>query len=255
MSGQKIKSKAPPFEFGIYRECGAGQFSHRDCTVMFYTRIDALLQPSSVLLNVGAGRGANIVEDYSPYRQKLQKFRGRAARVLGIDVDPVVMENQDLDEAFHIGPDGRWPIADSSVDIVVCDHVLEHVADPVAFAHEVSRVLRPGGWFCGRTPMKWGYIGIFTRLIPNRLHAALLRRLQPQRLARDVFPTVYRINTFAAVRKLFSSDLWSDHSYGYNGVPGYHANSRILFRFIEIWCWLMPRSVSAKLHIFLQKKN
>jgi SAM-dependent methyltransferase len=238
----------------MYRECAAGQFSRRDCTVMFYSRIDALLGSGSVLLNVGAGRGANIVADYSPYRRRLQAFKGRVGRTIGIDVDPVVLENPDLDEAELIAETGHWPLSDSSVDIIVCDHVLEHVQDASDFAQEAWRVLRPGGWFCARTPLKWGYIGICTRLIPNSLHISMLRWLQPQRASKDVFPTVYRMNTFGAIGKLFSSDRWSDHSYGFNGVPGYHGNRRAIFRLIEAWCWIMPEALSAKIHVFARKK-
>lgn len=37
------------------------------------------------------------------------------------------------------------PFAGSSVDRVLLEHVLEHVADPVRLIEEVHRILRPGG--------------------------------------------------------------------------------------------------------------
>jgi SAM-dependent methyltransferase len=244
-----------PIENSLYPECAAGSYSHRDCTVAFYTRVKALLTPDSILLNVGAGRGANILMDTSHYRRSVQSFRGKAARVVGIDIDAAVFSNPDLDEAHVIAPDGAWPIEDNAVDIIVCDHVLEHVVNPKAFATQVSRVLKPGGWFCARTPTKWGYIGLAVRAVPNGLHTRVLRFMQPHRRPEDVFPTVYRMNTFRALEKHFPTDSWGHHSYGYNGVPSYHANSRILFRLIEFWCWLMPRPLSAKLHVFLRKRG
>lgn len=44
-----------------------------------------------------------------------------------------------------IGPDGRLPLPDASVDAVLSTQVLEHVADPGIYLAECQRVLKPGG--------------------------------------------------------------------------------------------------------------
>lgn len=252
--GLKSASK-PRLEEVLYPEYSAGQYSHKDCTVAFYSRIRALITPSDVVLNVGAGRGANILTDPSLYRRRLQTFRGMVKTVIGLDVDPVVLENTYVDRAHVVTSDAQWPVPSESIDLIVCDHVIEHLEHPSFFASEVFRVLKPGGWFCARTPTKWGYIGLATRTVPNAFHAKVLRVMQPHRAAKDIFPTRYKVNTFRAIRSIFPQTQWRDCSYGYNGVPGYHGNVRILFRFIEAWCWLMPKKASAKIHIFLQKKR
>jgi len=243
------------FEAKMYPENEAGGFSRRCCTVAFYSRINALLDPSMVILNLGAGRGANIAEDSSTYRQKLQTFRGRVARVIGLDLDPVVLENPDLDEAHVIEIGKPYPVADESIDLIISDHVLEHVANPAEFAAEIDRVLKPGGWFLARTPTRWGYVGLGARLVPNSLHTRFLEKLQPERKAEDVFPVVYRMNTLGALRKVFPPARWHHYTYGFNGDPGYHANRRVLFRLVEMWGWLMPRWLSAKFHVVLRKKT
>ena len=46
---------------------------------------------------------------------------------------------------IEIQPDGRVPVADESVDVVLSTQVLEHVADPGRYLSECRRVLRPGG--------------------------------------------------------------------------------------------------------------
>ncbi len=38
------------------------------------------------------------------------------------------------------------PFADGEFDVVMCNHVLEHVADDAAAMRELRRVTRPGGW-------------------------------------------------------------------------------------------------------------
>lgn len=139
----------------MYLEFGAGYFAHCDCTVAFYTRLDALMQPNTTLLNLGAGRGRAVLMDASPFRRKLQTLRGRIKCVIGVDIDAAVLSNSDVDEAHVIDPFGVWPIPDQSIDIILCDHVLEHVAAPAEFVREISRVLKPGG-LCARIPAKWG---------------------------------------------------------------------------------------------------
>lgn len=245
--------KKRPFEFDVYLESDAGGYCHRDCTVAFYTRIGALLTPSMTILNLGAGRGANILSDYSPFRSKIQRFKGRVKRVIGIDIDKSVLGNPDLDEAYVINQEDNFPLKNQSIDMIICDHVIEHIELPDKFTSEIKRVLKPGGWFCARTPTKWGYIGFSARVIPNGLHKIILKYLQPTRKTEDIFPTKYLLNTVNSIRKYFPEDEWKNHAYGYNGVPSYHGNKLFIFRLIEFWCWLMPRSLSAKLHIFIRK--
>jgi SAM-dependent methyltransferase len=49
------------------------------------------------------------------------------------------------DATIEIGPDGRLPVEDESVDAALSTQVLEHVADPEVYLEECARVLKPGG--------------------------------------------------------------------------------------------------------------
>jgi SAM-dependent methyltransferase len=45
------------------------------------------------------------------------------------------------------------PFADGSFDVVVCNHVLEHVDDDLKALSELRRVVRPGGWAMIQVPL------------------------------------------------------------------------------------------------------
>lgn len=44
------------------------------------------------------------------------------------------------------------PFPDHSFDVVLCNHVLEHVEDDIKAMTEIWRVLRPGGWSLMQVP-------------------------------------------------------------------------------------------------------
>lgn len=49
------------------------------------------------------------------------------------------------------------PLADSSVDVVLCNHLLEHVADDRRALRELHRVMKPGGWGIILSPVDRDY--------------------------------------------------------------------------------------------------
>lgn len=238
-----------------YPETSIDDFTRIDSTVEFYTRVGALIEPDSVVVDYGAGRGEWFVDGTSATRRRLRDFRGRARKVIGLDVDPVVASNPAMDETHVISEQARLPLDDESVDVVVSDFTFEHVADPRQVSSELDRVLRPGGWICARTPNKWGYIGLGARLVPNRLHTSWLTRLQPERKPEDVFPVCYRLNTPKDVRAHFSPERFVSVIYAVAGEPGYGGSSRVLWRAIDTIQRFEPRSMHPMLLMFLQKRG
>lgn len=235
-------------------ETAAGGYTRDDEAVEFYTRVNALVHPDMVIVDLGAGRGSRFDEGSAPFRKWFCNFHGRARRVIGIDVDPVVMSHPHLDEAHVIEPGGRLPLEDGSVDIVICEWVLEHVEHPREFAREVHRVLKPGGWLCALTPNRLGYVGVGATLVPERVKDRLMRLVWPERPKEDAFPTFYRMNTLRGIRRALGEDGWLHCGYISNGTPKYHGGTALGFAFVSLLQWIMPPAMRTNLLVFSQKR-
>jgi SAM-dependent methyltransferase len=240
----------------LYPESTVGGFSRYDGFIEFYTRVNALLDSDSVVLDFGAGRGLWATEPLPAASRRLRAFHERVGRVVGIDVDDAVVKNTALAEAKVVEPGDPIPYADQTFDLVLADYVLEHVseADAPGVAREILRVLKPDGWLAARTPNKWGIIGLGARAVPNRLHTRFLHRLQPGRKDEDVFPVEYHMNTRRQLRRLFPSP----HQlviYGHTSEPTYFGRSRAAWRAAAFLGRLTPPALEPTLMVFVQKAS
>jgi len=227
-----------------------GGFSSLDGTMEFYGRINALLKPTYKVLDFGAGRGAWYFEDRVNYRRSLRDIRSKVAAYIGVDVDEDVLQNPTTTNNIVIR-NGIIPIDDNTFDLVLCDNVLEHLTDLGAFKKEVSRILKPGGYFCGRTPHRLHYVSLVASLIQNANHARWLRRLQPNRKQQDVFPTTYKCNTLKQVAALFTS--WENYSYLYSSEPQYYFGNKFAFKIASFFHKFAPSVLTANIFIFTRK--
>ncbi len=92
-------------------------------------------------------------------------------RYIGIDVvrydglpDDVEFYKIDLDT-------GRAPLPDSVADVVVAVETIEHLENPRAFARELTRLGRPGGWVVITTPNQLSLLSKLTLLVKNEFNA------------------------------------------------------------------------------------
>ena len=155
----------------------------------FENRVSALLFPEATLLDAGCGRTVPV----------LRTFQGKAKRLIGVelveftDVLPgIETYNADL---------AHLPLDDASVDVIMSRSVFEHLQDPESVYREFSRVLRSGGAVVFLTANMWDYGTQFARLIPNSLHARIVKVVEG-RAEEDTFPTAYRTNTRTADDRL-----------------------------------------------------
>jgi SAM-dependent methyltransferase len=107
-------------------------------------RLDATLQPSDRVIEIGCGAG-----------RMTRAIAGRVAGVTGIDVSPRMLEiareqNPQLDNVEWMLGDGSTlaGVPDTSADVCLSHIVFQHLPDPkltLGYVREMGRVLTPGG--------------------------------------------------------------------------------------------------------------
>jgi len=236
----------------FYPESRFGGFTGIDGTIAFFNRVNALLAPSSVVLDFGCGPGA-YGDDPIPYRRNLRILKGKVDKVIGVDVDAQAGANPFIDE-FRLIDNGRLPVGDGAIDLVLANFVVEHLPDPAAFFAECARVLKTGGYLCIRTSNSWSYVAILSRLIPQKLHRSLLSKVQEGRKEEDVYPACYRCNTTWRIRSLLKKSNFEYVVYGHEPEPGYLSFSKICYWLGAVYGRVVPSFMRASVIAFARLK-
>ena len=238
----------------FYPESKFGGFTAIDGTIAFFNKINALLDPSFVVLDVGCGRG-EYQEDSVVFRKNLRILKGKVTKVIGIDVDQNAQDNPFLDE-FYLIKDNTWPIKNNSIDLILLDYVLEHISNPDQLFGEIYRVLKNGGYCCIRTTNQWSYIAIAATFIPNKYHSKVTSVVQDGRKQEDVFPTVYKCNSIQKIKNIMKENGIEGVVYGYEAEPSYLSFSRIAYFLGVLHQKFAPEFIKPAIFAFgIIKKN
>jgi SAM-dependent methyltransferase len=157
----------------------------------FERLIRGSLTPEAALLDAGCGRGADTLLRLAPLVRT------------AVGIDRVDFSGPARASNVHVCRNDlcRIALCDASMDVVVARSVMEHLETPDIAYREVARVLKPGGRFIFLTPQLWDYASVIAKLVPNRYHPALVRKVEG-RDEEDTFPVYYRSNTIGAIRRL-----------------------------------------------------
>lgn len=136
----------------------------------------------------------------------------RGASVVGIDIDPqtIVQATEKFGSSidFLEGSVHAIPLADSSVDVVVCFEVIEHVDEPARVMKEIARVLRDDGLLLISTPMKTEYNKGLIK--PNPFHVGEMEHEAFLALVANELPNTLVIRQ----RSMVVSAIWTDELDG-----------------------------------------
>jgi SAM-dependent methyltransferase len=135
-------------------------------TELFHALCELHFIEGQPILEVGAGPA-----------NPTTSFLSELGPVIGLDVSDEVLGNPNLTEAW-VYRGGTMPFPDQSFGLCVSNYALEHVANPRAHFQQISRVLKPGGAYCFRTPNRWHYVTMASSLLPHSIHLRLANKLR-----------------------------------------------------------------------------
>lgn len=148
---------------------------HKGLKIERLLDLQGLPQPIR-LLEIGTGSGG--IAHYFATHPTLQ------FHVTAVDVVDQRLIRDDYD--FHLVHDTALPFADASFDVVLSNHVIEHVGErPAQLAHlrELHRVMAPGGVGYLAVPNRWMFTEPHYRLaflswLPRPLRTPYLRLMR-----------------------------------------------------------------------------
>jgi ubiquinone/menaquinone biosynthesis C-methylase UbiE len=207
----------------------------RPATEQYETLIRSQLKPDQHVLDIGCGRGG-----------ALEQLGVAVAFPIGIDPDHLsLVEHRLPDLPRAVALSSAIPLADHTVDLVLCSWVLEHISDPALTFSEIARVLRPGGTFIWMTPNANSLPAILNRVL-HPLQEWLVPRLYG-RHETDAFPVAYRANTQRQLDQLARNAGLQPHNFRRIEDPTYFAFHPLLFRVNVLLARTLPRSMAEHL--------
>jgi SAM-dependent methyltransferase len=146
--------------------------------------------------------------------------------VVGVDLDEEAgRDNRGLDEFVAADLSAPLPFPDRSFDLVYASFVVEHLEEPEAAFREWRRVVSDDGAVLVVTPNMANPLMRMTARLPQPVRVAL-KRIGPGVDPRDVFPSPYRANTAAALRRLATACSFSVRELRYVATLHRYAGDR-----------------------------
>jgi len=186
-------------DIAVYSDYGPGWWSSN---LYLVRALKALVKPRMKWFGriAGSWSGERVLDLGCGGGFMSEAMARHGAHVIGVDPSLPALaaaRNHAADGQFSIsyqaGRAEAIPLADGSVDRVVCVDVLEHVDDLAACCREIARVLKPGGRFLfdtiNRTTLShWIVIGLYERVLrmaPKGTHDSR-KFIRPEELRRQL---------------------------------------------------------------------
>ena len=214
-----------------------------DDSMVLLTKLFEKHVPNNMkVLDAGCGNG-NWVIDELP-----NKF----GKKVGIDLNKSsVRKNITLNKIVY-GSLENMPFKNNEFNAAVSLWVLEHLKSPQKVFEEISRVLKPGGYFGFVTPNKNYFLILMKRVLSNSLNNKLVKRLYGRKEI-DIFPTYYRANGIEEIKKLAKKSGFNVVELKQNFDPSYTSFNSLTYSLSKILYKLNLFLFNAHIVCFLKK--
>lgn len=191
------------------------------------------LKPDDQVLDLGCGSG------------EIAAVLARHADVSCADAIDQRVQGREL--PFHLIDDAT-DIDERRFDVVISNHVIEHVADARRHLHEIHRLLRPGGAVYLATPNRWWPWEFHARVpllhyLPARFFSRIAMRLgllsEPLRLL-----SLHQLSHLAAER--FDVEIWHPRILHNPGRYALHLPAGVTAVLQRLPQWLLQASAGLQ---------
>lgn len=170
------------------------------------------------VLDFGCGNGNYVIDE----------FRSRIDWACGVDISPTeTTNNVCLDEILCLRG-GVVPYPDNYFSTVLALWVFEHIQYPALIFKELHRVLKPGGSLIFSTPNRSCLLLRVKSLINGRFSAFFNTGIYG-RTKESIYPTFYRANDLATLRKLLDEAGFKYLDLRLNYEPGFTSFNDLTF--------------------------
>lgn len=172
------------------------------------------------VVDIGAGHGAT---EYSPF------FADIASHYAGVDLDDHVLENEWVDDQFHLSAEDFAAQHLAAVeagdaepfDLATAIYVWEHHPKPAELLRAIHDVLAPGGKAILITPNGIHPFGLASKVLAKTgLTDTVLRKLRPEEIDHYHFHVVATRNTPWSVRECAAEAGFADVEIELHDDPG-----------------------------------
>ena len=187
-------------------------------------------------------RGEMIVDLGCGNGNLLPFVRDRFERYVGVDVIRHEKFPQGAEFIKCDANTGKASLPDNCADVVAAVETIEHLENPRAFARELARLAKPGGWVIVTTPNQLSLLSLLT-LIVKRRFSAFQDAHYPAHLTALLEVDLKRIATECDLREL-------EIAYSHKGrivLTAWH--------YPEFFAKIFPRALSDNLLLLGTKPN
>lgn len=210
-----------------------------ESTEIYREMVEDVVDKNSKILDIGCGH-SNLLE----------KAYTKAHSAYGIDPENDAVDRNPYIKEIRTEYVENLSFEDNFFDVVVSAWVFEHLPDPQKALSEIHRVLKPGGVAIFLTPNILNYNVWIIRLIPERFHDYLTKKLYG-RQENDTFPKKYKINSIKRIRKLFKDSNFKEEEIITNGDPSYISFNNFTFKIAILLEKILNMNIFKKFRVHI----
>jgi ubiquinone/menaquinone biosynthesis C-methylase UbiE len=148
--------------------------------------------------------------------------------------------NNDVDEKIVADITKAIPLEDLSADMVTSASVLEHLQDLGSTVKEISRILKPNGYFISVLPSKFALFAIINQCLPHSVSKKILYKLHPNAKGIGGFKAFYNRCFFSSLQKLLCENGFSKTEFKFSYSQSNYFSFFVPFYIVSlIWDYLM----------------